>query len=230
MFETPKIAGHVAVDKRDPDAGVDGKPAVLPGEHVGRGRDHGHTEGRGGCVIARTLFAIRPRCELAARCPAAPCRYTSPPWPAGSARPVRSIWPPARSCGPATWSAGTTSRSGTGWQATADSRWLCQRRQRRRLRRVLGGLWLENTPLHKTVSENLESWLAWREEAKGPLPGYVEAAPRLSRVRKGHLQASRSLSQHSSTRSRRLSHQPIQGRIERMALWPPILIGSGPMS
>jgi hypothetical protein len=37
VFETPKIAGHVAVDKRDPDAGVDGKPAVLPGEHVGGG-------------------------------------------------------------------------------------------------------------------------------------------------------------------------------------------------
>ena len=37
VFETLKIARHVAVDKRDPDAGVDGKPAVLPGEHVGGG-------------------------------------------------------------------------------------------------------------------------------------------------------------------------------------------------
>ena len=37
VFETPKIAGHVAVDERDPDTRVDGKPAVLPGEHVGGG-------------------------------------------------------------------------------------------------------------------------------------------------------------------------------------------------
>ncbi len=29
---------HVAVDERDPDTGVDGEPAVLPGEHVGGGR------------------------------------------------------------------------------------------------------------------------------------------------------------------------------------------------
>jgi hypothetical protein len=37
VFETPKIAGHVAVEERDPDARVDRKPAVLPGEHVGGG-------------------------------------------------------------------------------------------------------------------------------------------------------------------------------------------------
>ena len=38
VFEAPKIARHIAVDERDPDTGVDGKPAVLPGEHVGGGR------------------------------------------------------------------------------------------------------------------------------------------------------------------------------------------------
>jgi len=32
----------------------------------------------------------------------------------------------------------------------------------------------EKTPLHKIVSENLESWLAWRESAERPVPGYVE--------------------------------------------------------
>ena len=32
----------------------------------------------------------------------------------------------------------------------------------------------EKTPLHKIVSENLESWLEWREAAKRPVPGYVE--------------------------------------------------------
>ena len=38
MFETLKIAGHIAVDECDPDTGIDGKPTVLPGEHVGSGR------------------------------------------------------------------------------------------------------------------------------------------------------------------------------------------------
>jgi len=38
VFEAPKIAWHVAVEERDPDTRVDGKPAVLPGEHVGGGR------------------------------------------------------------------------------------------------------------------------------------------------------------------------------------------------
>jgi hypothetical protein len=37
VFETPKIARHVAVEERDPDAGVDREPAILPGEHVGGG-------------------------------------------------------------------------------------------------------------------------------------------------------------------------------------------------
>jgi hypothetical protein len=32
----------------------------------------------------------------------------------------------------------------------------------------------EKTPLHKIVSEHLESWLAWRESAERPVPGYVE--------------------------------------------------------
>ena len=32
----------------------------------------------------------------------------------------------------------------------------------------------EKTPLHRVVSENLESWLAWREAAERPVPGYVE--------------------------------------------------------
>ena len=35
VLETLKIARHVAVDERDPDAGVHRKPTVLPGEHVG---------------------------------------------------------------------------------------------------------------------------------------------------------------------------------------------------
>jgi hypothetical protein len=38
VFETPKIARHIAVEERDSDTHVDGKPAVLPGEHVGGGR------------------------------------------------------------------------------------------------------------------------------------------------------------------------------------------------
>ncbi len=32
----------------------------------------------------------------------------------------------------------------------------------------------EKTPLHKIVSENLESWLTWREAAERPVSGYVE--------------------------------------------------------
>ncbi|MBL6831062.1 MAG: transposase zinc-binding domain-containing protein, partial [Pirellulales bacterium] len=32
----------------------------------------------------------------------------------------------------------------------------------------------EKTPLHKIISENLESWLEWREAAERPVPGYVE--------------------------------------------------------
>ena len=32
----------------------------------------------------------------------------------------------------------------------------------------------EKTPLHKVVSENIESWLEWREAAERPVPGYVE--------------------------------------------------------
>ena len=32
----------------------------------------------------------------------------------------------------------------------------------------------EKTPLHKIVSENLESWLEWREAAERAVPGYVE--------------------------------------------------------
>jgi hypothetical protein len=39
VFEAPKIARHVAVDECDPDTRIDGKPAVLPGEHVGGGVD-----------------------------------------------------------------------------------------------------------------------------------------------------------------------------------------------
>jgi hypothetical protein len=38
VLETPEIAWHVAVEERDSDTRVDGKPAVLPGEHVGGGR------------------------------------------------------------------------------------------------------------------------------------------------------------------------------------------------
>ncbi len=37
MLERLEIAQHVAVEGRDPDAGVDRKSAVLPGEHVGGG-------------------------------------------------------------------------------------------------------------------------------------------------------------------------------------------------
>ena len=31
----------------------------------------------------------------------------------------------------------------------------------------------EKTPLHKVISENLESWLEWRD-AERPVPAYVE--------------------------------------------------------
>ena len=37
VFQAFKIVRHSAVDERDPDAGIDGKPAVHPGEHVGGG-------------------------------------------------------------------------------------------------------------------------------------------------------------------------------------------------
>jgi hypothetical protein len=33
----------------------------------------------------------------------------------------------------------------------------------------------EKTPPHRIVAENLERWLAWREAAERPVPGYVEA-------------------------------------------------------
>ena len=32
----------------------------------------------------------------------------------------------------------------------------------------------EKTPLHKIISENLASWLEWRDVAERPVPGYVE--------------------------------------------------------
>jgi len=35
MLEILKIARHIAVDERDADSRVDGKPAVVRGEHVG---------------------------------------------------------------------------------------------------------------------------------------------------------------------------------------------------
>ena len=38
VLQTLKIARHVAVDKCDPDARIDRKPAVLLGEHLGGGR------------------------------------------------------------------------------------------------------------------------------------------------------------------------------------------------
>jgi hypothetical protein len=38
MLERLKVVRHVAVDERDPHTRIDGKPAVLPGEHVGGGR------------------------------------------------------------------------------------------------------------------------------------------------------------------------------------------------
>jgi len=41
----------------------------------------------------------------------------------------------------------------------------CHRYERRRP---------EKTPLHKIMSENLASWLEWRDEAERPVPGYVE--------------------------------------------------------
>jgi hypothetical protein len=32
----------------------------------------------------------------------------------------------------------------------------------------------EKTPLHRVISENLASWLAWRDAAERPVPAYVE--------------------------------------------------------
>jgi len=32
----------------------------------------------------------------------------------------------------------------------------------------------EKTPFHRVVSQSLESWLAWRDRAERPVPGYVE--------------------------------------------------------
>ena len=37
VFQALKIARHIAVDERDPDTGIDRKPVVSPGEHVGGG-------------------------------------------------------------------------------------------------------------------------------------------------------------------------------------------------
>ncbi len=37
MLQALKIARHVAVEERDADAGIDRKPAMVPGEHVGGG-------------------------------------------------------------------------------------------------------------------------------------------------------------------------------------------------
>jgi hypothetical protein len=42
---------------------------------------------------------------------------------------------------------------------------LARRYERRRL---------EKTSLHKVISENLASWLEWRDQAERPVPGYVE--------------------------------------------------------
>jgi hypothetical protein len=42
VFQALKIARYVAVDHRDADARVYGKPAVLPGEHVGSRRSVEH--------------------------------------------------------------------------------------------------------------------------------------------------------------------------------------------
>ena len=32
----------------------------------------------------------------------------------------------------------------------------------------------EKTPLHTVISENLASWLEWRDQAERPVPGHVE--------------------------------------------------------
>jgi hypothetical protein len=39
VFKTLKIAGHIAVDERNPDTHFDRESAVLPGDHVGGGSD-----------------------------------------------------------------------------------------------------------------------------------------------------------------------------------------------
>ena len=38
VFQALKVARHIAVDERDPHTRIDGKPAVLPGEHGGSRR------------------------------------------------------------------------------------------------------------------------------------------------------------------------------------------------
>jgi hypothetical protein len=56
--EALKVARHVAIQKADADARVDGEAAVLPGEHVGRGLgvervSFGKTSARASCGRAR---------------------------------------------------------------------------------------------------------------------------------------------------------------------------------
>jgi hypothetical protein len=50
VFQALKIGRHIAVDECDPDTGVDGKPAVLPGEHVGCGTGHANH------IVSKELF------------------------------------------------------------------------------------------------------------------------------------------------------------------------------
>lgn len=46
MFDAPEIPRHVTIGTRDADAGVDGKPAVVPGQHVGGGLGVDESSGR----------------------------------------------------------------------------------------------------------------------------------------------------------------------------------------
>jgi len=68
---------------------------------------------------------------------------------------VVAICTPSRAASPVAGRSG-----GTPW-ALRDARRYEQRRP-------------EKTPFHKVVSENLESWLAWRKATEQPVPGSVE--------------------------------------------------------
>ena len=61
---------------------------------------------------------------------------------------------------------------------------------------------LEKTPLHRVVSENLESWLAWREAAERPVPGSVEEELR------GYLEAASSASDSPVLAARAAASRP----------------------
>ena len=77
VLKTLEIAGQIAIEECDPDTGVDGKPAVHPGEHVGGGRgvEQASEAARCAMLLADHINDIRRELERDPaydRCGAAP--------------------------------------------------------------------------------------------------------------------------------------------------------------